>query len=140
MRKKAELKIRQAAQKLDPCDRYRIDQVRACAGLIPKVYDKTLLDMDRLGTVELLEGDTGQLTEWEVGDLLRKEGRVYMYFRFLESGTNEGDVHPRTIDVIIQGVDHETWKRFETCCREREQRGAADKIQEMIREYVQADK
>ena len=54
------------------------------------------------------------------------------------SAEPDGDPEPAradSIDVLIQGVDRGLWERFEASCREREHKGAAEKIQEMIRDY-----
>jgi len=135
MRKKAERKIRQAAARLGDRSRYRIDQVRAGAGLIQKVYDKTILDMARLGTIALSVGDISNMTTAEIGNLIYYGGRHYVYFQFLDADSAVENIEPETVDITLQGIEREQWQRFEYYCKTREGKGPQRKIKEMIREY-----
>ena len=71
MRRKAENKIRQAAAELGQAEFYRIDKIRTKAGLIRKVFDKTILDMARVGAIELAGGSTDSMSPSEIGNLIR---------------------------------------------------------------------
>lgn len=84
MRQKAEKQIRDAVARLQSSDFHRIDKVRAKAGLIRKVFDKTVLDMARVGSIHLTGGDTTEMTPSEVGNLIIKEDVTHVYFRFLD--------------------------------------------------------
>jgi hypothetical protein len=143
MRKKAEMKIREAAAGLGPAARYRLDRVRKCAGLYPKVYDKTILDMARLGTIRLEEGDAAELASAEIGNLVRRGETVFMYFSFAEANASEAAAEEAArmdekIDILLAGVDAALWNRFEKECREREGKPALQKILEMIADYTPA--
>ena len=80
MRKKAEQKIRQAAADLGETNLYRIDRVRERAGFIKKVFDKTILDMARLGTIELKYGNTDDMNPHEIENLIRYRDSIFVYF------------------------------------------------------------
>ena len=82
MRKKAEQKIRQAAADLGETNLYRIDRVRERAGFIKKVFDKTILDMARLGTIELKYGNTDDMNPHEIENLIRYRDSIFVYFCF----------------------------------------------------------
>jgi len=159
MRKKAEKKIREAAAMLGEDNNYRLDKVRTIAGLFPKVYDKTILDMARLGTITLTEGKTDGLSPAEIGNMVRKGETVYMYFSFqeeigerpVEAETGErpaepetvenpeeaetGMKAPETVDVILSNVDRAVWQQFEKLSLEREGKPPLLKIVEMIVAY-----
>ncbi|MFC1515503.1 C-GCAxxG-C-C family protein [Thermodesulfobacteriota bacterium] len=90
MRKKVEKKIRQAVKELEKSEYYRIDKVRdRTIGVIPKVFDKTILDMARLNTIELIGGDTDEMNPAEINKLVRKGDDVYLYFSLLEDESEE---------------------------------------------------
>jgi len=135
MRKKAEKQIRQAAAILGTSNFYRIDQVRAHTDLVRKVFDKTLLDMARLGDAILYDGDTEGLSASETGDLISQREELFVYFSFPEGAAKQENVEPETIDVTLKGVERETWLRFEHLCETREQKQAVQKILEMINDY-----
>ena len=84
MRKKAEKKIREAAAMLGEADSYRIDRVRDNTGLIRKVFDKTLLDMARVGTAELIDQDASKIDPAEAANLIRRGDQIYVQFRFTD--------------------------------------------------------
>jgi hypothetical protein len=135
MRKKAERQIRQAATSLGETGPYRIDQVRKGAGLIRKVYDKTILDMARLGTIALTDADTGEMTESEIGNLIHHRNRRYVYFRFLSTAEDRETWRPETVDIVLKAFDKEAWRRFAYYCRERENKEPQQKLEEMVRAY-----
>ncbi len=85
MRRKAEKQIRKAVISLGRSQLYRIDKVREKTNLIRKVFDKTILDMARVGTIELLEGDLVKMTGAEISGMIQKGDFVYMYLSFFES-------------------------------------------------------
>ncbi|MDF1592534.1 MAG: hypothetical protein P1P89_13545 [Desulfobacterales bacterium] len=141
MRKKAEKKIREAAAMLGEDDSYRLDKVRINAGLYPKVFDKTILDMARLGTITLKEGKTDALSPAEIGNMVRKGETVYMYFSFQDETAEapaeaETEIKtPETVDIELPGVDRAMWQQFERRCLDREGKPPLQKIMEMISEY-----
>jgi len=141
MRKKAEKIIREAAARLGEDNNYRLDKVRIKAGLIPKVYDKTILDMARLGTITLKEGKTDGLAPAEIGNMVRKGETVYMYFSFQEeigekpAEAEPGIKAPETVDVILSNVDRAVWQQFEKLSLDREGKPPLQKIVEMIVAY-----
>jgi len=141
MRKKAEKKIREAAAMLGGNGTYRLDKVRINAGLYPKVFDKTILDMARLGTITLKEGNTDALSPAEIGNMVRKGEIIYMYFSFqdaTEGAPAEAETEikaPETVDIVLAGVDRALWQQFERLCLDREGKPPHQKIVEMISEY-----
>jgi len=141
MRKKAEKKIREAAVMLGEDDNYRLDKVRINAGLYPKVFDKTILDMARLGTITLKEGNTDALSPAEIGNMVRKGEIIYMYFSFQDATVGEPAEaeteikSPETVDIVLPGVDRAIWQQFERLCLDREGKPPLQKIVEMISEY-----
>jgi hypothetical protein len=88
MRKKAEKRIRQAAAELGEKNLYRIDQIRERAGLIKKVFDKTILDMARLGTIELRYGETHDMFPHEIENLLRYRDSIFVYLCFSDGSVD----------------------------------------------------
>jgi hypothetical protein len=139
MRKKAEKKIREAAAMLGDLQVYRLDKVRKKAGLIPKVFDKTILDMNRLRTIELKEGATEGLSPSEIGNLVRQGDVIYVHFSFLDSTAEPQKIEPATIDIMLPDLDRELWRQFEQNCLTREGKKPVQKIQEMILSYNRSD-
>lgn len=139
MRKKAERRIRQAAAMLGEADVYRIDRVRENTDLIRKVFDKTLLDMDRVGTVELMGQDASEIDPAEAANLIRRGDRLYDRFRFtdppVEPEIEEKPVR-ETVNIIIKGMDRSLWHRFDSLCTRRDGKRPAEKIKEWIRDYT----
>ena len=145
MRKKAERNIRQAAAVLGDADFYRIDKVRENCDLIRKVFDKTILDMARVGTIELTGGDTSRMSASEIGNFIRQGDALHVYLRFLnaERETSAGAeksekvrrVEPETVTIILKGLDREMWGRFESLCKTKEGKTPVQKIREIINEY-----
>jgi len=88
MRKKSEKKIRQAASELGTSNVYRIDEVRKKAGIVKKVFDKTILDMTRLKSIELIDADADGLHAAEIENLVQRGDKLYACFTFLDA---EGD-------------------------------------------------
>jgi hypothetical protein len=141
MRKKAERKIRQAAAMLGEADVYRIDRVRENTDLIRKVFDKTLLDMARVGAVELIDHDASGMVPAEAANLIRRGDRVYVQFRVTDppfEAEKAETPEPETINIIIRGVDRWLWRRFYRLCTEKGGRRPAEKIKEWIRDYIKA--
>jgi len=141
MRKKAEKKIREAAAMLGEDDTYRLDKVRINAGLYPKVFDKTILDMARIGTITLKKGNAEAMSPAEIGNMVRKGEIIYMYFSFQdatigEPAEAEAEIKAlETVDIELPGVDRAIWQQFERRCLEREGKPPLQKIVEMISEY-----
>jgi len=140
MRKKAEKKIREAAAVLGEADLYRIDRVRENTDLIRKVFDKTLLDMERLKKVELIGRDASEVDPTEAGNLIRREDKIYVEFRFTdppaEPEKKEQPDVPETTSIILKGIDRSLWRRFESTCARREEILPSEKIKELIRDYI----
>jgi len=137
MRQKAERKIRQAAAALGEENLYRIDQVRSNTDLIRKVFDKTLLHMASLGTIELKGGNTDGMSDSEIGSLISHKDITYVYFSFLDKDSISAPAEPKKMNVLLEGIDSEQWQLFETRCQSREGKKAFQKINEMISEYNQ---
>ena len=83
MRKKAEKKIRQAVAELKSVNNHRIDKVRTRAGLHPKVFDKTVLDMERVGTIKLSTEGLDKLNDSEISSLVRRGDIIYVSFSYV---------------------------------------------------------
>jgi hypothetical protein len=137
MRQKAERKIRQAAAGLGEANLYRIDQVRSNTDLIRKVFDKTLLHMASLGTIDLKGGDTDGMNDSEISNLIYHKDILYVYFSFLEENRIPAPAEPQKMDVLLEGIEIERWRRFEALCESREGKKPLQKINEIISEYNQ---
>ncbi len=149
MRKKAEKEIRQAVTRLAGAPPHRIDRVRKRSGLLRKVFDKTLLHMAQMGTIQLHDGPTDHMTREEVRDLIPEGNRLHVSFTFLDAphespavpvGPQTPPVPPPpratvTVDVTLSGLGRDEWERFEQTCHERENVTADQKIWEMIVAY-----
>jgi len=139
MRQKAERKIREAAAALGERDFYRIDRVRAGTDLIRKVFDKTILHMAFLGTIELTTTGHEGMSEAEIGNLIRQGEVLYVQFRFLDGAPapkpEPAPPPPQTTDVLLEGLELELWRRFEEICEDQEGKTPQQKISELISEY-----
>jgi len=137
MRKKAERQIREAAAVIGESNRYRIDEVRAGTDLVRKVFDKTILDMARVGSIELIAADVGDLAPRLIRNLIRQDDRVFVYFSFLETAPRDpaSGGESDTLDIILTGFERRIWERFEYLCRIREHKSPLDKIRDMIEAY-----
>jgi hypothetical protein len=135
MRKKAERKIREAAAEIGSPAIYPIDRVRRGAGLIPKVFDKTLLDMARVKTIELEAGNTEGLSPGDISAMVRSGDTVYTGFRFF-GPVQDPELAPETVDVALAGFEHEAWQRF-LYLSSLEGKTPEEKLQEMILEFNQ---
>jgi hypothetical protein len=152
MRKKAEKAIRDAVDQLGSRDNHRLDRVRPLAGLHPKVYDKTILDMERVGTIRLATGSLEGYSSGEIAAMVRRGDTVYVSFTFIDgtipAGAQESappvtetpirdpllDSEP--VIVILQHLIPGEWERFERLCREREGRKGSDVIEAFVRRYL----
>jgi len=163
MRQKAEKAIREAAAGLkDSSGWYRIDQVRERTALIRKVFDKTILDMARVGTIELASVDADNTGDAQIGELITYGKKIYISFAFLEqasvpvkepekpepetadakflNGTgvlNTESVKTKSekVNITLQGFYRTEWEQFEYLCKIREGKKGIHKIWEMICEY-----
>jgi hypothetical protein len=135
-RKKAEIQIRSAAEEVGGDNLYAMDRVRARAGLVRKVYDKTILDMARLGTIEMRSVPADDIEPDEAARGIRQGDRVFTHFSFTGHSTGEPVDRTQRIEVVLQGIERNVWERFEDEVRRREGRGPLAKIQEMIRSYL----
>jgi len=160
MRKKVEKKIRQVVSILEKSEFYRIDRVREKAGVIKKVFDKTILDMAHVGTIELTGGDTSAMSSSEIGNLVRQGDHLQVYIKFSD-GETESETPlsekestetlppgtPEThrlesekpeseqIDIVLLEIEPDVWQRFKTLCSSREEKSPEQKIREMIHDY-----
>lgn len=153
MRRKAENKIRQAAAELGQSEYYRIDKVRAKVRLIRKVFDKTILDMDRVGAIELAGGNTDSMTPSEIGNLIREGEKLHVQFKFLDSAEEPQAIQlektqpvkrapqapePEEVEVVLLELEPAVWQRFEHQCLTKEDKDPLEKIKEMICDYTLA--
>ncbi len=156
MRKKVEHKISQAIAELGKLEYYRIDKVREKTGTIRKVFDKTILDMDRVGTIELLDGDTTGMSPSEIGNLIRFGDQLHVYFKFPDAETEPEAQQPQkaameavqpksaepespkteNIEIVLLEIEPEMWQRFVELCQDMEDKAPVRKIREMIRDYI----
>ncbi len=152
MRRKAEQRIRAAAADIGGNGPYRLDEVRAGAGLHPKIFDKTIIDMERVGTITLepLAADSADAAA--AAGFVRSGDRIYARFRFVEGPSaapappwaHEAarNAAPAPIDatvVILQHLLPGEWEAFSDRCQTREGMSPHEKIEEMIRRYLYAD-
>jgi len=134
MRKKAENKIRQAVEDIDSNHQHRLDKVRAGAGLVPKVFDKTILDMERVGTIKLYTEGIEKLSDAEISSLVRRGDIIYVSFSFIDTPL-ETKQEPETIVLILQGLYPGEWEKFEGLCEKKEGKTAIQKLEDMVRIY-----
>ncbi|MEZ4528561.1 MAG: hypothetical protein R2941_21820 [Desulfobacterales bacterium] len=150
MRKKAEKKIRDAVAELGSPEHHRLDRIRPLAGLHPKVFDKTILDMERVGTIRLSAEGLELMNPSEISLLVRRGETVYVSFRFADGSFANGAFidksspplqpeplrkEPEPVIVILQGLFPGEWEQFEQLCQSRESKSALVKMEEMIRMY-----
>ncbi len=143
MRKKAEKEIRRAVSALDSTDCHRIDRVRGRTSLIRKVFDKTILDMARVGTIELVSKNVTETDDIEIRNFIRQGDMVHVSFSFTD-GTEKGAEYPKeqskehmpeTVNVILREIDRPTWELFQYLCEVRDGKKPDQKLLEMIREF-----
>ena len=134
MRQKAEKRIRDAAAAIGGSAPFRLDAVRAGAGLHPRVFDKTILDMARVGTI-LLEplDESGPETEDSSG-LVRRGDRIYVRFAFIDAPAPSPPEAP--VAITLRGILPAEWKAFSDRCLKRDGKSPHEKIEEMIRRYL----
>lgn len=156
MRKKVEHKINQAVAELGRLEYYRIDKVREKTQAIRKVFDKTILDMARVGTIELLNGDTTGMNPSEIGNLIRYGDQLHVYFKFPDAETEPEVQQPQkatmgaakpeseepesskieNIEIVLLEIEPEMWQHFEELCKVIENKAPVQMIREMIRDYI----
>lgn len=153
MRRKSEKKIRQAAAQLGGSSVYNIDAVRKKTGIIKKVFDKTIIDMARLKSIELIDADTDGMDASERESLLRHGDSLYAEFIFLDvegqpeetasekivSEVKPEDRKPENIEIVLMEFESDTWQKFQNLCETRENKDPIRKIQEMIHDYIIVD-
>ncbi|WP_373500711.1 hypothetical protein [Desulfococcus sp.] len=148
MRQKAEKRIREAAAGIG-CGPFRLDAVRAGAGLHPRVFDKTIIDMARVGAITLAPLEDGCE---ETAGLVRRGDRIYARFDFAAAPgpapsppeTNEAPAGskpppPAPMDavvVILRNLLPGEWEAFSDRCLTREGKSPHEKIEEMIRGHL----
>jgi len=156
VRKKIEHKINQAVAEMGRLEYYRIDKVREKTQIIRKVFDKTILDMARVGTIELLDGDTTGMSPSEIGNLIRSGDILHVSFKFPDAETGSNAQQPQkatmgagkspgeepesskieNIEIVLLEIEPEMWHRFEELCKGIEDKAPVQKIREMIRDYI----
>lgn len=136
MRQKAERKIRDAAAALGQSNRYRIDRVRAKTDLVRKVFEKTLLDMARLETIELRDGDIENLDGVEPHNLMHHQERRYVYFSFIDGTVDTTSEPALPSQPPLSGIESEMWRKFEYLCEKQEGKNSTQKLCELIQEYI----
>jgi hypothetical protein len=139
MRRKAEQKIREAAEILGSSDQYRLDKIRELAGLNRKVFDKTVLDMARLGDIALVSGGTENMSATEIGNLVRQGEQIYVTMSFVEKDVPEKKIPPKTVTIMLKGINKEEWMEFERCCMQKEGKKPVRKIRELICKYIREE-
>jgi len=149
MRQKAENRIRNAAAAMGGGP-FRLDAVRAGANLHPRIFDKTILDMARVGTITLEPlGEKGPDTQ-DTDGLVRQGERIYVRFTFMAAPATaapappspSADIKPAPVDaivVILQDLLPGEWEAFSGRCLTAEGKGPHEKIEEMIRRYLYTD-
>ena len=85
----------------------------AGSGLIPKVFDKTLLDMARLRTIEMDAEEPRNLGAAQLSAMVRVGDVVFTRFRFAGPVLDPG-LDPETVDVVLTGFEKELWQRSNT--------------------------
>jgi hypothetical protein len=146
VRKKVEYKINQAVAELGRLEYYRIDKVREKTGTIRKVFDKTILDMARVGTIELLGGDTTGMNPSEIGNLIQYGDQMHVYFKFPDAETEPEAQQPKreepesskteNIEIVLLEIEPEMWQRFGELCQDKDDKAPVQKIREMIWDYI----
>lgn len=133
MRKKAEKQIRTATTSMREKQPFRLDRVRHRVDLVRKVFDKTILDMARVGTIELYPATPDQLEASEAKDYVRQGEKIFASFSFLETVSEDPESEP--VDILLKGVDPVKWRHFTYLCKAREDKDPQTKILEMIERY-----
>lgn len=134
MRWKAEQAIRRAAAELGNLSLYRLDKIRIRAGLHRKVFDKTVLDMARVGTIELFSSDTSEMSGAEISELVRQGTILHVSFAFLDTPEPEP---VETVSLVIDDIERIQWEKFEYMCKLKENKDPIQKLKEMIQDYTQ---
>lgn len=149
MRQKAEKQIRDAAAAIGGNGLFRLDAVRTGAGLHPKIFDKTIIDMERVGSIRLEPLDESAADAEDASGLVRYGDRVYVRFAFIDTpaaappATEAADAphtpKPAPIDtvvVILQDLIPGEWEAFSGRCLTAEGKSPSEKIADMIRRYL----
>ncbi len=137
MRKKAEKRIRDAAAEIGSMHSHMIDKIRRGAGLFRKVFDKTILDMHRVGTIELTGKNISEMNGENLGEFIIQGDIVYISFVFTDEGKEAENPPPELpgINILLEGVNPAEWDMFRQNCEIRESKDPIQKVLEMICEY-----
>lgn len=151
MRQKAEKQIRDAAATIGGNGPFRLDAVRTGAGLHPKIFDKTIIDMERVGSIRLEPLDESAADAEDASGLVRHGDRIYVRFAFIDTPTPAMAPHateapdaphtpkPAPVDtvvVILQDLIPGEWEAFSGRCLTAEGKSPNEKIADMIRRYL----
>lgn len=147
MRQKAEKQIRDAAAAIGGNGPFRLDAVRAGAGLHPKIFDKTIIDMERVGAIRLEPLDESVADAEDASGLVRHGDRIYVRFAFIDAPVplaKEAPAAPDTskpapvdaVVVILQDLLPGEWEAFSGRCLTAEGKSPHEKIADMIRRYL----
>lgn len=140
MRKKAEKEIREAAREFQ-MEKIPIHPVRVRTSLIRKVFDKTLLDMARLGDVILYNADPDDLVVSDASEFLYQGENIYISFSFVEKHEErEKEAEEQTLSVTIPDFPKEMWEHFQHLCNFKEKKTPEEKIRQLIHAYIQKNR
>lgn len=76
MNKKKALKI--ATARLESQKTHRIDLLRAMSGMNREEFDQAVLELAHNRDIELVGGDTSDMTDKQIGDLLKVRDNVFV--------------------------------------------------------------
>lgn len=149
MRQKAEKQIRDAAAAIGGNGPFRLDAVRTGAGLHPKIFDKTIIDMERVGSIRLEPLDERAADAEDASGLVRRGDRIYERFTFIDTPAvappaaaapavpdTKKPAPVDTVVVILQDLIPGEWEAFSGRCLTAEGKRPSEKIADMIRRYL----
>jgi hypothetical protein len=133
MRKKAEKQIRMAAASMESGQPFRLDRIRNRVEMVRKVFDKTILDMARVGAIELYPATPPELATGNSEDFVRQGKEIFGSFSFIESSPEKAESEP--VDILLESVDPVLWRHFTYLCNAKEDKDPRKKIIEMMEQY-----
>jgi len=145
MRQKAEKQIREAVTRMGGGGPHFLPRVREGSGLHPKVFDKTILDMERVGTIALFAGNLNDMAPEAIAGCVRHGSMVYTSFRFIDGtpdapGAAAADapevVAHDSVVVVLEELLPQEWALFEALCRKAGDRSPSLHVTGMIRDFI----